>query len=1349
MVNRGLVKRLAGVAALCAIGASSAAAHSQPKLGALVWKATGGAPDTQFGNAVGTAGDVNGDGFDDLLVGAQYFDGDLINEGRSACYLGGPDGLATTPHWLVEGDVESGEFGYSVATAGDVNGDGISDVVVGARRMGDSHPGEGFVFLYLGSPAGLSAYPSQFFDSNEYVAFLGCSVSAAGDVDADGFCDVIAGARLFDLLATDGGAAFLYRGGAAGASATNWSAGIAQHGALFGYSVSGAGDLDADGFADVIIGAYEANDGQPSEGRLFAYHGGPGGLNDVAAWIGDLDHDFAHLGFSVRVAGDVNGDGYSDVIAGAPDFSGTFVRQGAAFLFTGSNSGLGPIPAWSAFGRSAEAGFGHAVSTAGDVDADGYADLVVGSPRFDVSINGDEGSIELYFGSPAGPSVEPDLRIDGAELYAQFGYHVAHAGDVDGDGRGEFAVGSPTSAAFGFDEGSACVFAGASDDLADADSADIAGSQAGEGFAASLASLSDVDGDGFSEVAAGSPAFDATGAPDAGRVVVHRGAPAGFAAAPAFERVGGLAGAREGRIVVGPGDVDGDGHADLLVAGAVGNGVSLFLGAPASLGLFAPDPDVSLVPGASLAEVGSRAAALGDVNGDGFADFALRGERLSDGGHDVLVYLGSAGGPVGPAVTIPLPQGAGEVEIAGAGDLDLDGRDDLLVSAPLGAGGKGEVFALRSIAGAAGALEFVPWGTATGAAIGDGFGVVVRGAHDLDGDGASDFAVGSPASDVAFTDAGRIDVYLGPGAGAATIPTRTLLGSGPNVRFGVAIEAAGDVDADGRCDLLVASLGANSAGAVELFLGEDGGVTGASVFRRDGLAADDRLGAALAGGFDAGGDGFSDVAIAAPGADSGVPDGGAVYVHAGGGGYGRPAAARLTRAASPSPIAPHGFTTTANVGFELASAGAFGRGRVRVEWQVAPEGVPFSSGAATKGGVGEIVDSAAEPVARADSAALWTGRVHHRFRLRHDPASLPFASHGPWFSLPDASVREATLRVAPTPSLLAVTAKDPFVLAAFSGGSVVSGEISVANLGGELLSWTVTELVDQPWLEVSPTSGSGLLASSGATVVAVHADPKFLGPGPYSATLRFVDLAAPGAPHDVTVQLAVTSVSFVPGDRIEAALGPIGDHAFGEFEGVEGMKLKLALIEGTAIGSRYRVSLFDAAGLAIGSKILSPADKPKGTFSLTGSGAHRIRVERLGGPPSNAAFSTQRILPPEAASFAKTVKKGAAEQKTLRFVVLAGTELDLQLAPNSAFGGPLAATLVLPDAAELSIAALGEPFGDGGLRLTKFAFAESGACELRFLDFAGSKKEKVKAKATLAPPPPGSSVVVLKATPAR
>src|SRR5204863_4309815 len=158
------------------------------------WTNTANQPDAFYGSSVSSAGDVNGDGFDDILVGAVFYDGGEHDEGLAVLYLGSPSGPSSTPAWTAKSNQANGHFGRSVRAAGDVNGDGFDDVIIGANTYDDGETHEGGAFLFLGLPSGLTPMPVWRAEGEQDSAFFGFSVDTAGDVNGDGFADVIVGA---------------------------------------------------------------------------------------------------------------------------------------------------------------------------------------------------------------------------------------------------------------------------------------------------------------------------------------------------------------------------------------------------------------------------------------------------------------------------------------------------------------------------------------------------------------------------------------------------------------------------------------------------------------------------------------------------------------------------------------------------------------------------------------------------------------------------------------------------------------------------------------------------------------------------------------------------------------------------------------------------------------------------------------------------------------------------------------------------------------------------------------------------------------------------------------------------
>jgi len=238
----------------------------------------------------------------------------IVVDDRSATYPIIVDPLITSiADWSYESDLASAQFGFSVSVAGDVNGDGYSDVIVGAPYYGT----DGRAFVFHGSATGLSSTPDWFKDGEDVgvlASNFGYSVASAGEVNDDSISDVIIGAPGYD---NGRGKAYVFHGSGTGLSATaDWTAVGGEINDNFGNSVSCAGDVNGDGYSDVIVGAYDYNNG-----RAYVFHGSSSsGLSTSPDSTVYTEGTNADLGYSVSTAGDVNGDGYSDVIIGAPRY---------------------------------------------------------------------------------------------------------------------------------------------------------------------------------------------------------------------------------------------------------------------------------------------------------------------------------------------------------------------------------------------------------------------------------------------------------------------------------------------------------------------------------------------------------------------------------------------------------------------------------------------------------------------------------------------------------------------------------------------------------------------------------------------------------------------------------------------------------------------------------------------------------------------------------------------------------------------------------------------------------------------------------------------------------------------
>jgi len=414
----------------------------------LGWTGEGNQSSAHFGESVSGAGDVNGDGYDDVIVGARQYDNGEDDEGRAFVFLGSAAGLATTPAWMAESDQAVAYFGRPVSAAGDVNGDGFGDVLVGASVFNSVTFDEGRVYVFHGSAAGLSPSPDWIVDGQQTGEQLGYSVSGAGDVNGDGFDDVIVGSVNYDGITFQVGRAAVYAGSPLGLSTVPiWSAEGSQSQEALGESVTSAGDVNADGYDDVVVGAPGYDPFPSGDGRALLYLGSPTGPSPLPDWTAVGSQQSENFGDHVSSAGDVDGDGYDDLLVGASRYGIFTNEEGRAYLFLGTPSGLASSPAWIQEGNQADARFAIALSGAGDVNADGYDDAIVGASLYD---NGqtNEGRVFLYLGSPRGLGTSPAWTAESNQPSAFFGTSVSRAGDVDGNGYDDVIVG-----AWGFDAG--------------------------------------------------------------------------------------------------------------------------------------------------------------------------------------------------------------------------------------------------------------------------------------------------------------------------------------------------------------------------------------------------------------------------------------------------------------------------------------------------------------------------------------------------------------------------------------------------------------------------------------------------------------------------------------------------------------------------------------------------------------------------------------------------------------------------------------------------------------------------------------------------------------------------------
>ena len=411
-----------------------------------------------YGWTMSNVGDVNGDGYDDFLSGGPGWSDVDLEQGRVSLYYGGPSGITTDPVWSYSSLVEHGEVGFS-SDGGDLNGDGYSDIIVGCLEWPGTYLQQGKAILFYGGPAGPSSTPDWEFTEPQFLALMGSSVALSGDVNNDGYNDLFITAKMYDDGQTDEGKVWMFSGSPSGPIGPSWTWEPDQSYAIGGFPVNYAGDVNGDGYDDVIIGANQYDYAKVDDGLAVCFYGSATGLASAPDWTQSSDQKKCNFGHWVDGAGDVNGDGYDDVIISSLLYSNGSFHEGRAWVFNGGPAGLSHGASWIGESNMEGAQFGYCVGGAGDIDNDGYDDVVVGAKYWaDPEI--DEGACFVFFGSPSGLDTDWCWQDESNQAGAYYGRMVGGVADFNNDGYSDFFTSAYRYTDSIFQDGKAWLFYG-------------------------------------------------------------------------------------------------------------------------------------------------------------------------------------------------------------------------------------------------------------------------------------------------------------------------------------------------------------------------------------------------------------------------------------------------------------------------------------------------------------------------------------------------------------------------------------------------------------------------------------------------------------------------------------------------------------------------------------------------------------------------------------------------------------------------------------------------------------------------------------------------------------------------
>ncbi|MBF0185243.1 MAG: FG-GAP repeat protein, partial [Magnetococcales bacterium] len=896
----------------------------------------GAAAGDQSGWSVSSAGDVNGDGFDDLLIGAPFVATNGTHSGAGYVLFGKASAFSSSINlssltgsngFRLDGINDGGYVGSFVSAAGDVNGDGFTDMIVGA-----SNAGVGYVVYGKASGFAASLQLSSLNGSDGFKWFgdagtmAGRTVSSAGDLNGDGYEDLLIGAYWDNPGGVShAGSAYVVFGKSSAFAATSYlstldgSNGFRLNGVsandLTTRSVQSVGDVNGDGIDDIVIGApYSDANGHADAGVSYVVFGHTTAFASVVS-LGSLNGSDGFrmngvgagdsVGWAVGSAGDFNGDGYNDLLLGAPRSANSGVHSGTSYLLFGhagafaSAIDLSSLDGQSGFRIDGLSDGGYAgmfVNAAGDLNGDGFSDLIIGAATASPN-GGSSGASYVIYGNAMGVTSVRVGSATGSSSAEQF---------IGGNGNDAMNGGGGADVFHGGAGNDSIVVTDTSFQLADGGSGSDTLSFSGTGLSITLSSLRghiqgietlDMTGSGNNTLTL--TALDVLNLSDSGNTLTIEGNGGDVVNAGGGWIDGGISGAYH---------VYTQGQATLHVATAVTTIAPASVMALSSLN----GSNGFQMVGVMAADLSGRSvSSAGDINGDGFDDLLIGAPAFHSGtpGSAYVVFGGSTA--FSAQINLTSLNGSNGFRLVGvtasdyagiavntAGDINGDGLADMIVGAyyadPNGStsGASYVIFGQTSAFAPTlnlSSLDGVNGFRLNGVAANDRSGWYVSDAGDLNGDGLADIVIGAQFADPGgLSNAGSAYVLFGKNSGYASAINLSSLdgnsgfrldGAASSAVLGSDVASAGDVNGDGLDDLIVGASG--STGASYLLFGSASGfastinvtsLNGSNGFRISGSGG--TFGNAVYGAGDVNGDGFADLLVGAPSVNST----GSVYV---------------------------------------------------------------------------------------------------------------------------------------------------------------------------------------------------------------------------------------------------------------------------------------------------------------------------------------------------------------------------------------------------------------------------------------------------------------------------------------